>query len=209
MIAAELDVTAERLPDSLDRLMPRIERAIPAGVGRGHDGTSRNADKWMHTHEPATELSHDQSKRALKQFGTLGAGNHFFELCLDERERVWVVLHSGSRGIGNLLAQMHIGRARKLAKRLDIGLEDPDLAYFTEGTPEFQAYIGDMLWAQDYARANRNEMMDNAMREVFRFLGFGREKCEGELSPQFQPARGPQRAGAVDHPQGRHQGRRR
>jgi tRNA-splicing ligase RtcB len=85
------------------------------------------------------------------------------------------VLHSGSRGIGNQLAQQHIAKARRLAKDLELRLEDPDLAYFVEGTAEFQAYIGDMLWAQDYARANRDQMMDNAMREVFAFLGFGRE----------------------------------
>jgi RNA-splicing ligase RtcB len=175
MIAAELDLTAAKLPDSLAPLLPRIEKAIPAGVGQGHVGTSRAADGWLHRNRPASELAREQTARVLKQFGTLGAGNHFFELCLDERDRVWVVLHSGSRGIGNQLAQMHIGRARKLAKRLDIGLEDPDLAYFTEGTPEFEAYIADMLWAQDYARANRDQMMDNALREVFQFIGTGRE----------------------------------
>src|SRR5204862_1844125 len=76
---------------------------------------------------------------------------------------------------GNQLATQHIAKARNLAKDLQLRLEDPDLAYFTEGTPEFQAYIGDMLWAQDYARANRDQMMDNAMGEVFGFLGFGRE----------------------------------
>ena len=176
MIAAELDVTAAQLPDSLAPLLPRVEKAIPAGVGRGHDGTSRAADSFLHRHRPATDLTHEQTAKVLKQFGTLGAGNHFFELCLDERDHAWVVLHSGSRGIGNQLAQMHIGRARKLAQRLELGLEDPDLAYFTEGTPEFEAYITDMLWAQDYARANRNQMMDNALREVLRFIGRGRER---------------------------------
>jgi RNA-splicing ligase RtcB len=175
MIAAELDVTAARLPDSLEPLLGRIEKAVPAGVGRGHEGTSRAAGSWLHRHRPATDLTPEQTAKVLKQFGTLGAGNHFFELCLDERDRAWVVLHSGSRGIGNQLAQMHIGRARRLAQKLEQRLEDPDLAYVTEGTPEFEAYIADMLWAQDYARANRDQMMDNAMREVFRFLGFGRE----------------------------------
>src|SRR5205085_6247605 len=97
------------------------------------------------------------------------------EVCVDERSRVWVVLHSGSRGIGNKLATMHIETARRLAQELELRLEDKDLAYFVEGTPEFAAYIADMLWAQDYARANRDQMMDNAMREVYAFLGFGRE----------------------------------
>ena len=175
MVAAELDVTESQLPDTLEPLLSRIERAIPAGVGQGHDHVARNADRWLSAHRPATELGTDRSVKAAKQFGTLGSGNHFFELCLDERGRVWVVLHSGSRGIGNMLAQGHIAKARRLAKDLELRLEDPDLAYFMEGTPEFQQYIADMLWAQDYARANRDQMMDNAMREVFAFLGFGRE----------------------------------
>ena len=175
MIAAELDVTEDRLPDTLEPLLGRIEQAIPAGVGKGHDEVARKAGSWLSGHRPATELGTDRSVKAAKQFGTLGSGNHFFELCVDERGRVWVVLHSGSRGIGNQLAQMHIAKARRLAKDLELRLEDPDLAWFVEGTPEFGAYIADMLWAQDYAAANRAQMMDNAMAEVFGFFGFGRE----------------------------------
>ncbi|HVF13568.1 MAG TPA: RtcB family protein, partial [Acidimicrobiales bacterium] len=151
MVAAELDVTEDRLPDSLEPLLRRIERVIPAGVGQGHDKAKRTADRWLAAHRPSTDLSRDQAAKAARQFGTLGSGNHFFELCVDERGRVWVVLHSGSRGIGNQLAQMHIATARRLAKDLQLRLEDPDLAYFVEGTPHFRAYIADMLWAQDYA----------------------------------------------------------
>ena len=175
MVAAELDVTETQLPDSLEPLLSRIERAIPAGVGRGHDAVARNAERWLAAHRPATDLAADRVTKAAKQFGTLGSGNHFFELCIDERSRVWVVLHSGSRGIGNQLAQAHIAKARKLAQLAQVTLEDPDLAWFVQGTTEFDAYIADMLWAQDYARANRDQMMDNAMRQVFGFLGFGRE----------------------------------
>ncbi|HEX6595726.1 MAG TPA: RtcB family protein [Acidimicrobiales bacterium] len=183
MIASELDVTEDQLPDNLEPLLARIERAVPAGVGRGHArprgphaGVAGNqADRWLADHRPATNLSREQVEKAATQFGTLGSGNHFFELCLDERGRVWVVLHSGSRGIGNQLAQMHIAKARRLAKHLQLGLEDPDLAWFVQGTPEFEAYVADMLWSQDYARANRNEMMDRAMAEVLCFLGTGRE----------------------------------
>jgi RNA-splicing ligase RtcB len=175
MIAAELDVTDSQLPDTLEPLLRRIERAIPAGVGRGHEHIGRRVDTWLAEHKPATELSADKVKKVAKQFGTLGSGNHFVEVCVDERGRVWVVLHSGSRGIGNELAQAHIKVARNLAKDLELRLEDPDLAYFLEGTPEFTAYIGDMLWAQDYAKANRDQMMDRALREVQAFLGFGRE----------------------------------
>ncbi len=175
MIAAELDVFDHQLPDSLEPLLGRIEQAIPAGVGQGHDRVADNADRWLAANKPVSDLGTDKATKAAKQFGTLGSGNHFFELCVDERDRVWVVLHSGSRGIGHQLAQAHIAKARNLAKDLELRLEDPDLAYFVEGTPEFQSYIGDMLWAQDYARANRSQMMDNAMREVFAFLGAGRE----------------------------------
>jgi tRNA-splicing ligase RtcB len=175
MVAAELDVTEDQLPDSLEPLLSRIERAIPAGVGKGHNTVAENADRWLVQHKPATELADAQATKAAKQFGTLGSGNHFFELCVDERGRCWVVLHSGSRGIGNQLAQAHIAKARQLAKAMDVELEDPNLAYFVQGTPEFEAYIADMLWAQDYARANRDQMMDNAMGELFAFLGFGRE----------------------------------
>jgi RNA-splicing ligase RtcB len=175
MIAAELDVGEYQLPDSLEPLLGRVERAIPAGVGRGHDKVARAAEKWLANHAPPSPLAEGRAGKVAKQFGTLGSGNHFFELCLDERGRVWVVLHSGSRGIGNMLAQQHIAKARRLAKHLELRLEDPDLAYFMEGTPEFAAYIADMLWSQEYARANRNQMMDNAMAEVFGFLGFGRE----------------------------------
>jgi len=175
MVAAELDVTEDQLPDTLVPLLGRIGKAIPAGVGQGHDVAARNAEVWLAEHQPATELADKQVTKVTKQFGTLGSGNHFFELSVDERGRVWVVLHSGSRGIGNQLAQMHIAKARRLAKDLHLRLEDPDLAYFVEGTPGFQGYIGDMLWAQDYARANRDQMMDNAMREVFAFIGRGRE----------------------------------
>jgi tRNA-splicing ligase RtcB len=185
MIAAELDVTASQLPDSLRPLLSRIERAVPAGVGRGHGSPTAPAEQWLAAHRPATDLSTAQEKRAAQQFGSLGAGNHFFEFCLDERDRAWVVLHSGSRGIGNQLATAHIGRARASAKKAMLSLEDPDLAWFTQGTPEFAAYITDMLWAQDYARANRNQMMDAALVEVFSFLGFGRETSRTNCHHNF------------------------
>jgi tRNA-splicing ligase RtcB len=107
------------------------------------------------------------------QFGTLGSGNHFVEVCLDERDHVWTVLHSGSRGIGNQLASRHIEKAKGLMKKMFITLEDPDLAYFVQGTPEFDAYVADMLWAQQYALASRALMSDRATASLFEVVGHG------------------------------------
>jgi tRNA-splicing ligase RtcB len=173
MIATETDLTSDDLGDSLDALMPLVVRRIPAGVGKGRerpvaDGSFEKLGK------PATELTSRQAATAATQFGTLGSGNHFVEVCLDERDVVWVVLHSGSRGIGNQLAQRAISEAKGLMKERFISLEDPDLAYFVQGDPQFQIYIRDMLWAQDYAMGSRQQMMDRSLRSLFEVAGSGR-----------------------------------
>jgi RNA-splicing ligase RtcB len=175
MIAVETDLGASDLPTSLDPLVPRIERAIPAGVGKGHGAHATAGRAWLNDYPPSRGLSPKQVDRTVTQFGTLGSGNHFVSTALDERDRVWTVVHSGSRGIGNELASEHIDRARKLAERSGVHLEDRDLAYFSEGTEEFDRYVADMLWAQDYARANREQMMDVLLDELFAFVGKGSE----------------------------------
>ena len=175
MVAVETDLTASALPDDLDPLVSRIERAIPAGVGKGHGRRSAAGRAWFAGRPSPTDFSAKQVERTVTQFGTLGAGNHFIAAALDERDRVWTVVHSGSRGIGNELATGHIDRARKLAQRSGLQLEDRDLAYFSEGTNEFDSYVADMLWAQDYALANREQMMDVLLDEVFAFVGSGAE----------------------------------
>ena len=175
MIAVRTDLGADQLPDDLAKLLPRVERAIPAGVGEGHDDPTSAADRWLAAHPPPARLDDRQLAKTRTQFGTLGSGNHFFEVCLDEDDRVWVVLHSGSRGIGNQLAQRHIDTARRLAREAMTQLEDRDLASFVQGTPEFDRYIDDMHWAQDYALANREAMMDAALLVLFDFVGHGRE----------------------------------
>jgi tRNA-splicing ligase RtcB len=175
MIAVETDLGAVDLPGSLDALVSRIERAIPAGVGKGHGARATAGRAWLHDHPPDRGFSPKQVERTVTQFGTLGSGNHFVSAALDERERLWTVVHSGSRGIGNELATEHIERARKLAERSGLHLEDRDLAYFSEGTSEFDSYVADMLWAQDYARANREQMMDVVLDELFAFVGRGSE----------------------------------
>jgi len=110
-------------------------------------------------------------RKTVDQSGTLGSGNHFVEVCLDETDSVWVVLHSGSRGVGNEIAKRHIEGAKKLMKRYFIELDDPDLAYFAQHTPQFDEYIHDMLWAQDYARSNRELMMVAALRALEQVTG--------------------------------------
>ncbi len=172
MVATETTLTAADLPDTLAALMPMVEHRIPAGVGKGHADPSMDR-ALSELGLPHTDLNPKQTKKVSEQFGTLGSGNHFVEVCLDERDRVWTVLHSGSRGIGNQLATMHIVGAKKLMKKQAIGLEDPDLAYLIQSTPEFTAYIEDMLWAQRYAMASRARMDKVLINALFRVVGKG------------------------------------
>ncbi|GAA4200899.1 RtcB family protein [Streptosporangium oxazolinicum] len=173
MVATETTLTAADLPDTLEALMPLVEKRIPAGVGKGHDDPSMDR-ALSGLGRPHTDLTPDQERKVSLQFGTLGSGNHFVEVCLDERDRVWTVLHSGSRGIGNLLATKHIVDAKKMMKRQTIGLEDPDLAYLVQDTPEFTAYIEDMLWSQRYAMASRARMDKVLSDALFSVVGEGR-----------------------------------
>jgi tRNA-splicing ligase RtcB len=173
MVATETDLTADDLPDSLDRLMPLIERRVPAGVGRGHASVVDAGALDELGLPTGSDLSSKQVTTVGLQFGTLGSGNHFVEVCLDEGNNVWTLLHSGSRGIGNQLAQRHINRAKGAMKHLDVHLEDPNLAYFVQGRPEFDAYISDMLWAQRYAMASRAVMASNTTQSLFEVVGRG------------------------------------
>jgi tRNA-splicing ligase RtcB len=170
MIAVETDLGASQLPDTLEPLLGRVEQVVPAGVGQGHGERGAVA-----LPAGAPDLTDKQLAKAASQFGSLGSGNHFVEVCLDERDRVWLVLHSGSRGIGNQLATQHIECAKGLMKKWLIDLPDPDLAYLVEDTPEFDAYIGAMLWAQEYAMANRAAMVDAVLPELFGACGGGSE----------------------------------
>lgn len=174
MCAVKLKLKADQLPDDLSKLHNLISRSIPAGVGRGHEDGSGPAGKTSGFPDWPTDTAHWDKKAkatALKQFGTLGSGNHFVEVCVDEEDYVWVVLHSGSRGIGNQLARKHIETANGVMKQMEIKLEDKDLSYLIEGTPEFQLYIQDMLWSQDYAMGNRQAMMKAVLADVSVALG--------------------------------------
>ncbi len=169
------DLTSHDLSDDLSALMPLIEARIPAGVGKAHEWGDVQVNVFDLVGHTATELDNKLQNTAISQFGTLGSGNHFVEVCLDESDRVWAVLHSGSRGVGNKLAMRAISEAKGLMKSYFIELEDPDLAYLTEGTPQFQQYITDMLWAQRYAMGSRAHMMEATLKSLFEVVGHGEE----------------------------------
>jgi tRNA-splicing ligase RtcB len=167
MIAANTGLAAYQLPDDLGPLMSQIEQRIPAGVGKGHIvGNCQVIPLALVNTQTFLGLDGKMRDSAHMQMGSLGSGNHFVEVCLDEEDAVWIVLHSGSRGIGNKLAVHHIDIAKGLMKDYFITLEDKELSYLVEGTPQFDAYITDMLWAQDYALANREAMMKQALHAL-------------------------------------------
>ena len=178
MSAVRTSLTANDLPGDLSPLRNRIERTIP--VGRGMHDDPLDPDRleglpsadwggfWSRFDDLA-EAVHPRHDRAARQMGTLGGGNHFIEVCLDEDGAVWLMLHSGSRNIGKELAEHHIGRAQQLPHNQ--GLVDRDLAVFTADTPQMAEYRRDLFWAQDYAKRNRALMMalfQNVVRKEFK-----------------------------------------
>ena len=164
---------AVRFPFKIDQigdvkaLRHSLERSIPVGRDGNRNITDRAGEAFNKLGlPPSIPNSNKLHKKAAHQFGSLGGGNHFIEICTDNTDYVWAVLHSGSRNIGKELAEKHIDNAKGLMRESLDKLPDPDLAYLIEGTPEFQKYIGDMLWSQDYAKANRNEMMLRIIKDI-------------------------------------------
>lgn len=167
MIAVKTKFFAKDLPDNLEKVRTGIERRIPLGAGAFNRKITDTAKKRVIQLKKEARQDYDSvDKRWTEALGSLGSGNHFIEICLDESDRVWVVLHSGSRGIGNKLAMKHIRIAQKLMDENSIKLKDPDLAFLSENRAEFEKYINDLLWAQDFALLNREEMMDRVMTEL-------------------------------------------
>lgn len=174
MIAVKTKFNARDLPDSLESIRKGIERRIPLGAGGSNSKPTESAISFFQRTygsenvRPSEKLLSDNrlKEKALVQFGSLGSGNHFIEICLDEASQVWIMLHSGSRGVGNVLAGKHIERAKQLMKQYFVSLPDPDLAYLVRDTPEFDAYIKDLLWSQAYALENRDEMMNRVLTEL-------------------------------------------
>ncbi|AHI00235.1 RtcB family protein [Kutzneria viridogrisea] len=178
MAAVRTSLTANDLPADLGKLRADMEKAVPVGFGAHKEAAfgTRDAQDWQQFwrgFEDLTPAVRARADRAVNQMGTLGGGNHFLEVCLDTQKRVWIMLHSGSRNIGNELAQHHISVARGLAH--NSALPDPDLAVFLAGTPQMAAYRHDLYWAQDYARRNRAVMLRlvcDVFRKRFVKIGF-------------------------------------
>lgn len=190
MTAVRTDLTTQDLPEDLRGLRHAIERAVPVGfhaheaapdVDRlGLGGAEAGWDAFWAGFRDLHTAVQDRETKAMKQMGSLGGGNHFIEVTSDDTGRIWLMLHSGSRNIGKELAERHIAAAKDLDHNLD--LPDRDLAVFLAGTPQMDAYLRDLYWAQDYAARNRAVMMA-LVREVVsgwfgrlgRVVGFDRQ----------------------------------
>ncbi len=179
MIAARLSLGANDIEEaSLKRVFGQISRDVPVGFEQHdeRDARSQAAKPFQRglrrilERHPGVEKRVGKHSSWQRQLGTLGGGNHFIEVCLDESGRVWVMLHSGSRGIGNAIGSYFIELARSDAARDQINLPDRDLAYFREGAQHFDDYVEAVGWAQDYARANRTEMMELVIDALHRHL---------------------------------------
>ena len=179
MMAIQTSLNASQLPDNLHGIRDAIEKAVP--VGRTDQGGANDRGAWKHAPEHHVDVWAGleprykailakypklEHKQRVNHLGTLGTGNHFIEVCLDEAGRVWFMLHSGSRGVGNRFGTFFIELAKNDMRKWMINLPDADLAYLPQGTDHFDDYVDAVHWAQDYALANRQLMMQNIIRAV-------------------------------------------
>ena len=179
MMATRLSLTGNELDESsLKKVFAQISRDVPVGFGQHSDrdartdaakGFQKELKKILEKHA-GIEKRVGRNSSWVRQLGSLGGGNHFIEVCLDESNRVWVMLHSGSRGIGNAIGTYFIELARRDAERQSIVLPDRDLAYFREGAEHFDDYVEAVSWAQGYAAANRHAMVDLVLAAMRRHL---------------------------------------
>ena len=170
MIAVKTPLTRDDLPEDLSDIRKAVEHQVPLSAGHYNRSIKKTARPRIEQLEArAAELGrldfYDKiDKNWRKQLGSLGSGNHFIEVVLDEDGHAWAFLHSGSRGVGNRIATHHIRIARQLMEKWYIQLPDADLAYLVEDTPEFDDYLADLDWAQEFALLNREEMMERIIR---------------------------------------------
>jgi len=195
MNAVKLSIKASELPDNLRAVRSAIEATVPVGFsqheaskvrGSQHARTARSLEQRLDAivkkHPGLAKMQRRFEETWVCQLGTLGGGNHFIELCLDEEQSVWVMLHSGSRGIGNVMGRYFIEAAKKDMRRHELNLPDQDLAYLSEGSTLFDDYVEAVDWAQEYAMLNRREMMRLVLEALQRVLSphLGAWRVEGE-----------------------------
>lgn len=181
MMAAKLPLNSTHLPENLEGLFSLLSEAIPVGQDQ-HKAPVKAVYSWENLGRfdgLPLEVRDNRNLKMMLQLGTLGGGNHFIELCLDTEDNVWVMLHSGSRGIGNLIGNYYIDEAKKLMKTFMIKLENPDLSYLPEGQELFVKYWNDLQWAQSYAMKNREIMMDLSLKALSEVL-YGSERTRIE-----------------------------
>jgi len=174
MLASRTTLSASDLPDNLAGIRSAIERAVPHGRTHGRDKgawdtpIARAIEAWGELGPRFQTICAKYPKLAktnnLNHLGTLGTGNHFIEVCLDQEDRVWFMLHSGSRGVGNAIGSLFIELAKQDMRRWFVNIPDADLAYFPEGTEHFDDYVEAVEWAQDFARRNREVMMASLLQ---------------------------------------------
>jgi tRNA-splicing ligase RtcB (3'-phosphate/5'-hydroxy nucleic acid ligase) len=216
MIACKTTLAAEDLPDNLAPLRSAIERAVPHGRSPGarDPGAWQKAPgsvntAWAQLEPEFTELCRDYPKIAktnhIQHLGTLGTGNHFIEVCLDEQKFVWFMLHSGSRGVGNFIGTMFIELAKQDAMRNQANLPDRDLAYFEEGARYFGDYVRAVGWAQKFAAINREVMMKRVIEAAKTVIhkNFQAHIEAVNCHPQLRAEGTPLRRRRVRHAQGR------
>ncbi len=216
MIAVQTDLTRDKLRGIEGAILGHIRELIPSGVGTAHKRPLPQAEDFIADNGYARGLSEDAFKgqatdmrqKTRIQFGTLGAGNHFVEVCEDKDGTVWLLLHSGSRGVGNMLATGHFHIAQDFCKREEIPLEHRETAYLPAETVEAETYLGDMLWAQRYAYAQREAMMDSLMEAVSREVGsdwteLQRINCHHNYAEETGDGAWLTRKGAIDASEGK------
>ncbi len=193
MMAVQTDLNARDLPENLKEMRRNIEQAVPHG--RTHNGGPRDKGAWNNiptrqrnvwerlrgVYEGLLERHpklQGRSVNHVNHLGTLGGGNHFIEVCLDESDTVWFMLHSGSRGVGNRIGTYFIDLAKQDMRRWHINVPDKDLAYFPEGADHFDDYVEAVEWAQDFAMTNRDLMMQAVIKAVSLTKGLRKFKAE-------------------------------
>ncbi|MDQ0673860.1 tRNA-splicing ligase RtcB [Pseudarthrobacter siccitolerans] len=175
MIAVRTQYSLADLPKDRKKLRENIERAVPLSAGHNNRTVLPTAEpRIAELKQLAAKSGFNPAEYVAKwelQLGSLGSGNHFIEVCADEADAVWLFLHSGSRGIGNKIAQHHIAVAQHVSRKNQIHLPHPDLAYLDEGTPQFDRYMAELRWAQHFALLNREEMMDRVIAQFGHWVG--------------------------------------